>query len=241
MFTLRTLPSVALAALLTLAGCASTVPLPDAAEPQDVVVARFLLDVDGLEADFPDQGGGLIPVGVRVVQAGRDVGEAVNTVLHPEGSAVKAAQDTVFAAFAEAVAARSSLRLLPLETLRGEVPYLIGAPMGRAKDVGGDRSAIEIDVSVEVPDAEQGSWSFLGTGRVTVSGHPEMTVAVRMLDAEGRVAWQDRVLVRSRDRVSLDERWLLGVRTEQTVSDASSLPALVTEAVAKLLRRHRSA
>lgn len=240
MLTTRTLPSIALAALFTLAGCASTVPLPDTAAPQDVVVARFHLDVDGLEADFPDQGSGLIPVGVRVVQTGRDIGEAVNTVLHPEGSAVKATQDTVFAAFAEAVAARSNLRLLPLETLQGEVPYLIGVPMGRAKDVGG-RSAIEIDVSVEVPDAEQGSWSFLGTGRVTVSGHPEMTVAVRMLDAEGRVVWQDRVLVRSRERVSLDERWLLGVRTEQTVFDASSLPALITEATEKLLRRNRRA
>lgn len=240
MRTIRSSPSIALAALLTLAGCGSTVPLPDAAEPQDVVVARFLLDVDGLEADFPDQGGGLIPIGTRVVQTGRDVGEAVNTALHLEGSAVKAAQDTVFAAFAEAVAARSSLRLLPLETLQGEVPYLIGAPMGRAKDVGG-RSAIEIDVSVEVPDAAQGSWSFLGSGRATVSGHPEMTVAVRMLDADGRVAWQDRVLVRSRERVSLDERWLLGVRTERAVSDASTLPALITEAAEKLLRRHRSA
>lgn len=233
------MPRLALALACLLAGCASTVPLqPPAA--QDVVVARFLLDVEGLEADFPDQGGGLIPVGVRAVQAGRDVAEAARAALSPDGSAVKAAQDSTFAALAGALSDRVGLRLLPLETLRGEVPYLLGAPMGQAEDADG-RPALEVEAYVEVPDAEQGSWSVVGTGRARVSGHPELTLSVRMVDAAGTVVWRDRVRVRSRDEVALDERWLFAVRRDRTVSDVSSLPTLMREAVAQLVRRSRPA
>ena len=237
------LPLAALAALLTLTalGCARTVPLRHTTTPpHDVVVARFLLDVEGLEADFPDQGGGLIPVAARVIQAGRDVAEAGRTVLSPEGSAVKAAQDSTFAALADGMAWQAGLRLLPLETLRGEVPYLIGAPLGTAEDAAG-RPAMEIEAYVEVPDAGQASWSILGTGRAHVSGHPEMTVSVRMLDAAGTLVWRDRVRVRSRERVTLDERWLLGVRTGREVSDASTLPVLMREAVDRLVARSQAA
>ena len=222
---------------LVLAGCAGTVPFrPVASPPQDVVVARFLLDVEGLEADFPDQGGGLIPVAVRVVQAGRDAVEAGRTVLSPEGTAVKAARDSTFAALADGMGWQAGLRLLPLETLRGEVPYLIGAPLGTAEDAAG-RLAMEIEATVEVPDAGQASWSILGTGRARVSGHPEMTVSVRMLDEAGTVVWRDRVRVRSRERVTLDERWLLAIRTDREVSDASTLPAMMREAVDRLVAR----
>lgn len=231
-----TRPLLAALAVL-LGGCASTVPFrPVASPPQDVVVARFLLDVDGLEAEFPDPGGGLIPVAVRVVQTGRDVAEAGRAVLSPEGTAVKAAQDSTFAALADGLGWQAGLRVLPLETLRGEVPYLVGAPMGTAEDAPG-RLAMEVEAYVEVPDAGQASWSILGTGRARVSGHPEMTVSVRMLDAAGAVVWRDRVRVRSRERVTLDERWLLGIRTDREVSDAATLPALMREAVDRLVAR----
>ena len=234
------LASAALAALL-LTGCARTVPLRHSPPPpQDVIVARFLLDVDGLDADFPDQGGGLIPIAARVIQTGRDVAEAARTVHSPEGSAIKAAQDSTFAAFAEGVAWQAGLRLLPLETLRGQVPYLIAAPLGTAEDVTG-RAVMEIEAYVEVPDAGQASWSVLGTGRARVSGHPEMLLSVKMLDATGALVWRDRVRVRSREKVVLDERWLLAIRTRREVSDASTLPALMREAVDRLVARSQTA
>ena len=178
----------------------------------------------------------MIPVAVRMAQTGRDIVEAGRTVLSPEGSAVKAAQDSVFAALADGLAWQTGLRLLPLETLRGEVPYLIGAPLGTARDVAG-RTAMEVEAYVEVPDAGQGSWSVLGTGRARVSGHPEMTLSVRMVDAEGAVVWRDRIRVRSRERATLDERWLLGIRTDREVLGNGTLPALMREAVERLIAR----
>lgn len=237
----RTIPQATLAVLVgvvSLTGCANSVPLRHTAPPPyDVVVARFLLDVDGLEADFADKGGGLVPLGTRVVQDTRDVAEAVETLLYSEGSAQKAAQDSVFAAVADGMAWQAGLRLLPLETLRGRVPYLVGAPMGRAQDIADARAVIELDLSVEVPDAASGWWSVLGTGRVRVSGHPELTLAVRMLSPDGDIVWRDQARVRSRERVVLDERWVLGVRTGRAASDASSLPALARRAVDVLLAR----
>lgn len=232
---------VTIAFALAAVGCAPTVPLRHAEpSPVDVVVARFLLDVEGLEADFPDEGGGLIPVATRVVQDARDVVEAGQTALSPEGSAYAAARDSAFAALADGLAWQAGLRLLPLDALRGEVPYLVGSPMGTAED-GDGRPTIEVEAYIEVPDAEQGSWSVLGTGRARVSGHPEITLSVRMLDASGAVVWRDRVRVRSRERVALDERWLLGVRTDRAVSGAETLPALVREATGRLTRRSAEA
>lgn len=225
--------------VVLVAGCAPAVPLRHTQPPPyDVVVARFVLDIEGLEADFPDPGGGLLPVGVRVGQDARDVIEAGRTVLSPEGTAFAAARDAAFAALADGLAWQAGLRLLPLETLRGKVRYLLGLPMGTVGDVAG-RPAIEVEAAVDVPDAEQGAWSILGTGRARVSGHPEITLAVRMVDARGSVVWRDRVRLRSRERVALDERWLLGVRTGREVTGGETLPALVREAADRLARRHR--
>jgi hypothetical protein len=230
-------PLLAVPVLLVVAGCTSSTPLRHAeAPPYDVVVARFLLDVEGLDADFPDPGSGLVPVGVRVAQDARDVIEAGRTVLSPEGSAYAAARDSAFAAVADALGWQAGLRLLPLETLRGVVPYLIGAPVGTAEDAAG-RAALEVEAYVEVPDAGQASWSVLGTGRARASGHPEVTMSVRMLDAAGDVIWRDRVRVRSRERVTLDERWLLAVRTGREVIGAETLPNLLREAAARLAHR----
>jgi hypothetical protein len=228
------------AVALSLAGCASTVPLREP-PPAPVPVARFLLDVEGLEAQFPGEAGGLVPTAVRVAQTAADVAEAAATVIHPEGSAVKAATDSVYTAFAEGLGRGLGVRLLPLDALKGEVPYLVGAPMGRADRVatsGRYGGALEVDVSVEVPDAGQSHWSVLGTGQAWVSGHPEMTVAVQMVGAGGAVVWRDRVRVRSAERVTLDERWVLGVRTDRSRPDGSTLPALMREAVSKMVRRN---
>lgn len=233
------LRSTALCGLIALTGCASSVPFQQQRPAGNVAVARFLLDVDGLEADFPDQGGGLLPAVSRARQTARDVIEAGETIAHPEGSVVKAAIDSVYAALAAGITEEMNLTLLPIDALRGEVRYLVGAPMGQARDVSPSDDyayVLETDVSVEVPDAVQGSWSFLGTGRAKVQGHPEMTVVVRMVDAAGQVVWRDQTRVRSREKVYLDERWLLGFRTSQDVSDASSLPALMHRAVSKMVR-----
>jgi hypothetical protein len=235
--SLSSRPFLAALVLLVVAGCTSSTPLRHTeATPYDVVVARFLLDVEGLDAGFPDPGSGLIPVGVRVVQDARDVIEAGRTVLSPEGSAYAGARDSAFAAVADALGWQAGLRLLPLETLRGEVPYLVGAPLGSAEDVAG-RAALEVEATVEVPDAGQASWSVLGTGRARVSGHPEVTMSVRMLDAAGDLVWRDRVRVRSRERVTLDERWLLAVRTSREAGGGETLPDLLREAAHRLAQR----
>lgn len=234
--------AVLLSLLASLSGCAPSVPL-HASSPEPVVVARFILDVEGLEADFPDQGGGLLPTAVRVVQDAQTAAQAANTLTHPEGSALKATIDSTYTIVADRLARDLGVRLLPLETLQGEVPYLVGTPLGRADDVvatGRYERALDVEIYVDVPDAEQGSFSFLGTGKVRVSGHPEMTLSVRLVDADGDVAWRDDVRVRSREKVTLDERWLLGFRTEQQVSDHNTLPQLTRQALDALVRRQKT-
>lgn len=230
-----------LAGLPLLAACAASVPLrTPVAEP--VVLARFLLDVEGLEADFPDQGEGAVPAFVRLVQTGQAVSEASETLRDPEASLYRATVDTVYAVFGEAMAAHFGLRLLALDTLKGRVPYLAGVPLGTSRKVmesGYPGPVMEVEAYVTVPDAVQSSWSALGSGRARVSGHPEVHLRVHLRTADGRLAWRDQVRVRSAERVELTERWLLGFRTRQDVSaPAPALSALLRQAVAELAARH---
>lgn len=227
-----------------LVGCASHVPLSSQAPSPvaDVTVARFLVDVEGLEGDFPSPAGGLLPHAIEAVRTVRVVRDAVQTIDAPEGSPVKVAFDALFAVV-EANLATAGIRLLPVDTLRGRVPYLLGYPMGRAAEVvaaGTYARALDVEIYVDVPDQVTGSYSILGTGKARTTGHPEMTLAVRMVDATGRVLWRDDVRVRSKQKVELNERWLLGLRTASEVSDASTtLPALTQHAMDRLIQRSR--
>lgn len=225
-----------------LSGCASVVPLGPV-PAVGVPVARFSVTIDGLEADFPDRGGGLLPGLARVVQDAKDVTAALRTLADPESSAVALTLDTLYATFVEASQVHLGLTVLPAETLRGDVRYFARTPIGEARSVA-RRDAypgvLEVDVEVDVPDAGQSSWSILGTGHARVSGHPELTMNVRMVGADGQTLWRDRVRVRSRDKVTLDERWLLGFRRSRTVeAPTATLPDLLRAAVQGLAEKER--
>jgi len=90
-----------------------------------------------------------------------------------------------------------------------------------------------------VPDQATGSYSILGTGKSRTSGRPEMTIRVRMTDAAGQQLWRDRVSVRSKEKIELNERWLLGIRKSSEGPDASTLPVLTQQAMDKLIERAR--
>ncbi len=229
-----------LAFLLVGAGCASSVPL-GSGPPREVAVTRFTLDVEGLEADFPDEGGGLVPLASRIVNDGKDIVEAARTIAHPEGSPFMQVVDTVYASFVAATETHFGLRVLPLDTLRGEVPYYVGLPFGDTREVaqrGAFDGALEVEAYVTVPDAGKSGWSVLGIGRARVKGHPEMLLRVRLLDKSGAVVWRDHVRVRSKEKVELSEKWVLGIRTDRDVtSPVPTLPDLMREAVARLAGR----
>lgn len=212
--------------------------------PSHPVVARFLVDIEGLETDFPAPAGGLVPKAIEGVRTARMIKEAVETLQNPEGSPVKVAIDSVYSIVAAALATDRNMHLLPIDTLRGQVPYLLGYPMGNAAEVVGQGSydgALAIEIYVSVPDQVTGSYSIFGTGKAKAKGHPEMMMRVRMLDRMGRTIWKDRVRVRSKTKVTLDERWVLGLRTDRSVPDANNtLPDLTRQAMAKLQKRSRS-
>lgn len=229
---------------LFLASCASSVPLASEtlAPDSDVVVARFLVDIDGLEGEYPGKATGLLPLAVEGVRTARVMRDAAQTLDHPEGSPVKMAFDSIYAVV-EANVATVGLRLLPPDTLQGQVPYLVGYPMGSAAEVvasGPFARALEIEIYVEVPDQATGSYSILGTGKARTSGHPEMTLKIRLVDAAGQLLWRDDVRVRSKEKIELNERWLLGIQTRSEGPDASSLPALTQQAIDKLLQRRQA-
>jgi hypothetical protein len=208
----------------------------------DIAVARFLVDIDGLESEaYPGEATGLLPRAIEGVRTARMVRDAAQTLDDPEGSPVKAAFDSMYAVV-EANLATIGMHLLPADTLRGTVPYLIGYPLGSAKKVAAPESferALEIEIDVEVPDQVTGSYSIIGTGKSRTSGRPEMTLRVRMIDAAGQQLWRDRVRVRSKEKVELNERWLLGIRKRSEGPDASTLPVLTQQAMDKLIERKR--
>lgn len=230
---------------IVLVGCAACMPLAaqtPASSSADVTVARFFVDIDGLESKgYPGEAGGLLPRAIEGVRTARTIRDAARTLDAPDSSPVKAAFDSMYAVV-EANLATVGMHLLPVDTLRGSVPYLIGYPLGSASKVAAPEAferALEIEIDVEVPDQETGSYSILGTGKSRTSGRPEMTLRVRMIDATGQQLWRDRVRVRSKEKVELNERWLLGIRKRSESPDASTLPVLTQQAMDKLIERAR--
>jgi len=55
----------------------------------------------------------------------------------------------------------------------------------------------------------------------------------------GQQLWRDRVRVRSKEKIELNERWLLGIRKSSEGPDASTLPVLTQQAMDKLIERAR--
>ena len=210
----------------------------------DVVAARFLVDIDGLESGFPadQKAGGLLPGAIRVRENARLVRDAVATLRTPEGTPVKVALDSLFAIVASELRALH-FHVLPADTLRGTVPYLLGHPMGNAQSVvstEGVPRALEVEIDVTVSNQDTGSWAVLGTGRSATKGRPELYLRIRYADASG-TSWREKVRVRSKERVELSERWLLGVRSERDGSDASSLFALTREAARRIVQKRLAA
>jgi len=235
--------------LLTLSLLAMCLLVPvDAAraqsEPTDIAVARFLVDIDGLESGFPEdqEASGLVPRAIRARQNVRIARDAVQTLRTLDGTPVQVAFDSLFSVVAEELRALD-LHVLPADTLRGAVPYLLGFPMGSARAViadGPHAHALEIEIDVTVPDQGTGYWAVLGTGRSTTKGRPEMYLRVRYADAQG-LEWREKVRVRSKEKVELSERWLLGVRTDRDVPDASSLVGLTRIAAQRIVEARRDA
>ncbi len=236
---LLSLPAIAVG-LALLSGCASTIP-PSQPLPAQVAVSRFTLDVEGLEADFPDKGGGLVPLASRILNDGKDIVEAARTIAHPEGSPFMQVVHNVYSTFTQATDHYFDVHVLPLDTLRGVVPYYVGLPFGDTRKVarsGRYDGVMEVEAYVTVPDAGKSGWSILGVGKTRVKGHPEMLLRVQMLDASGAVVWRDHVRVRSKEKVELSEKWVLGVRTRRDVTGPEpTLSDLMDEAVARLARR----
>lgn len=209
-----------------------------------VVVARLFMDVEGLEADFPDKARGWLPVFLEAYDGVQEAQHVIEALRNPDASPVKIALDSVYAVIEGALRQDLHLDVLPLDTLRGEVPYVFGYPMGNPSKVvrgGAFAGALAINVEVTVPDQVQSSYAFFGTGKVRVKGRPEMRLSVRLIDAAGRETWGEKVRVRAKEKIVLDEYWVLGIRKRTEVPEAGSLPALTREAAAALTQKVRAA
>jgi hypothetical protein len=209
-----------------------------------VAPARFIVDIDGLETGFPDdqRAGGLIPHALRARDNLRITRAAIATLRSPDGTPVKVALDSMFSVVVAELAGLD-LQILSLDTLHGTVPYVLGYPIGNASSVVADGAhdrAIEIDIDVTVPDQGTAYWAVVGTGRSKTKGRPEMYLRIRYVDSSGET-WREKVRVRSKERVELGEKWLLGVQTNRDVSDASSLFELTREATRRIVQNRTDA
>lgn len=218
--------------------------LPASAQgSRDNVVARLLIDVEGVEADFPDKAKGLLPLFIDIREAYRLSDEAVRALRDPNASPVKLALDSVYSIVSADLSSGMGRRIAALDTLRGHVKYLFGYPVGNVEKVassGQFAGALEIQIDVTVPDANQSSWAIFSTGKVRAKGRPEMELRVRYVDANGH-GWKEKVRVRSTSRVTVDEYWVLGIRKRAaTTADESLLPDLTREASKSLIERLRS-
>lgn len=226
---------------LSVTACA--VAPQQAALSGEIVIARYAFDVEGMESEFPQPGGGLIPDAIEGMRTGREIGDALATLKNPDGSVYKQIADAALREIQQVLEQRTQLRLAPTDRLRGRVPYLLGYPLGSAKALAREGVApllAEIDVSVTVPDQATGYFAWLGTGTAHSVGRPEMILQLSVVDLTGQVVWRDQVIVRSEQKVTLDERWLLGVNTERRVADAHSLPLLARRAIEALVTQSQS-
>ncbi|HHP7237812.1 hypothetical protein [Longibacter sp.] len=151
---------------------------------------------------------------------------------------MKVALDSMFSVVVAELAALD-LKFLSPDTLRGTVPYVLGYPIGNASSVVADGAhdrAIEIDIDVTVPDQGAAYWAVVGTGRSRTKGRPEVYLRIRYADSSGET-WREKVRVRSKERVEIGERWLLGVHTNRDGSDASSLSSLTREATRRIVQK----
>ncbi len=227
---------------LLINGCAVA---PDLAQLRgEVVIARYVLDIDGLDSGFPQRGGGLIPDAAEAYDVARQVGQAIDTLRRPEQSVYRQTADAVLAQITGTLATATALRFAPVDRLRDQAPYLLGYPLGQGAALARAGAApllAEIEVDVSVPDQGTAHLAWLGSGYARTSGHPEMILRIAVYGRGGEVLWREQVIQRSSERVTLDERWLLGVAVERSVSDAASLPALAQRATQMLLASSRGA
>lgn len=229
--------------LLLWGGCAQAVRLQQPPAPGEVAVARFFLDVEGMETEFSGKATGLVPAIVDVARAGEAVQESIEAMKDPDASPMKAVMDSVYLVIADGLAEHLNLTLLPTETLRGEVPYYFGYPMGTAEKVARKTQyseVLEIEAEVTFPDPKPSHWSIFGTGKAKVKGRPEIALRVKMLNDGDQVLWRDQVRIRSKATVQIDEQWVLGIPKRAEVTSSATLPEMMREAVDALVRKQRA-
>ena len=229
--------------MLIWGGCAQAVRLQQPPAPGEVAVARFFLDVEGMETAFSGKATGLVPAIVDVARAGEAVKESIEAMRDPDASPMKAVLDSAYFVIADGLSEELNLLLMPIDTLRGEVPYYFGYPMGTAEKVARKSlysEIIEIEAEVTFPDPKPSHWSIFGTGKAKVKGRPEIALRVKMVDDGGAILWRDQVRVRSKETVQIDEQWVLGIPKRAEVTSSATLPEMMREAVDALVRKQRA-
>lgn len=227
--------------LLIGGGCAQAVRLQQQPAPGEVAVARFYLNVEGMETEFSGKAIGLVPAIVDVARAAEAVKETVEAMKDPDASPMKAVKDSVYLVITDGLTEGLNLYLLPIDTLRGKVPYYFGYPMGTAEKAlqkGSYSEVLEIEADVTFPDPKPSHWSIFGTGKAKVRGRPEIELRVKMLDASGEIVWRDQVRIRSKEQVQIDEQWVLGIPKRARITSSATLPEMMREAVDALVRKH---
>jgi len=217
-------------------GCAAQVPLKREQPLHRVVVVYFDFDMQTLEPEeYEGEARGLVPDLLNAYQAFKTMKEVMKS---PKNSEYGILYDSLYAIFKTNVEKKLGLRLLPINTLKGNVHYgLFGYPKGNEKKVaqsGNYDAALHVDAHLSYPQRKSTSYNLIVKGKAVDKFKPKMTLHVKMVDSKGAVLWNQKVSVKSKEYIVLNRKFLFGFEREEKIT-GPTIPELYRRAVEKLV------
>lgn len=215
--------------ILLLLGCTSRVALKKDQVPSETVVGRFslemTLDLDESEepATHPLQ---IMISGAKVIS---QIRELMNL---KQNAAWRAFVDTIYHDCTVALQQGKGLRILPIESLRGQAKYdAFGYPRGEpAVLAASGKYPSVLGLVIDVRFFKEHLRSRVG--QLTMV-RPHLTLALQLFDHTGKILWLDTVTAKAKQLAPI--RWPRYYYTSETFF--SLVREMVREALEKLLSR----
>lgn len=224
---------------LVLTGCASYVPLTLSDTINEVVIASFLFQMEELalpeEEEKEDKGEFDILTLFRLKEVYDDIKEYLkdSNKLLP----YKVFLDSIYRPIENGLRNELNIPIRPLKKYELGIQHdLFGFPLDSASLIaqsGKVDAALDISVNIEFPSTQASTSTWGGVTKTRVKGKPVLTLAVEMIDRNGKVIWRDSVHVKSDRKVIIDEKWLMGTKYKQSVMGPSVVE--LTEQAVKIL------
>ena len=230
--------------LLTLTGCGvSYVPLTLPDTINEVAITSFLFQMEELalpEEEKEDKGEFDILTLFRLKEVSDDIKESLKEAERPHPYVV--ILDSIYQAVENGLRDELNIPIRPLRKYDPSIRHdIFGFPQHSASLIaqsGKVDAALDISVNIEFPSTQASTSTWGGVTKTRVKGKPVVTLAVEMIDRNGKVIWRDSVHVKSDRKVIIDEKWLMGTKYKQSVM-GPSVVELTKQAVKLLVEKNK--